>query len=172
MTRFPMMVTLGLCLCAMTDTGCGGPPPPHSESSPPWGAAAHGLTASLAADKLTFATDQPVEVRFRIKNVADKEQTVWNCGFWPNHRLEMTDAQGAEVPMTEKGKQTKAAFAPTGPRRKTIPVTLAPAAMDEQTPKLDLRQYFQIAPGTYRVRCLYHEGPVKVWSNLLTIECR
>jgi hypothetical protein len=171
MNGFPMVVTLGLCLCATADPGSGGPGS-QPERAPPWGDAAHGLAASLAADRLVFAADQPVTVRYRLKNVSDKEQTLWNCGFWPNHRLEMTDAKGKAVPLTELGKQMEAAFAPGGPRRKNLAVPLAPAAMNEKYAPIDLRQYFQFGPGVYRVRCLYHEPPVRVWSNPLSIECR
>jgi hypothetical protein len=130
------------------------------------------LATSLAAEHLKVPAGQPIEVSFRIKNLSDKERVVWNCGFWPNHRLEVTDAAGAEVPLTQSGQLMKSAFAPTGPRRKNIAVRLAPGDIDVQLPKLDLRPLFNFGPGTYHLRCLYHDGEVQVWSNPLTIECQ
>lgn len=170
MSRLQSVVIFGVCLCGVADFGCGGAPPPPSPQQ--WGEAAHGLAASLAAERLTFPAGQPVEVCYRIKNVSEKEQILWNCGFWPNHRLVMTDAAGVEVPLTEAGQLMQSAFDPTGPRRKNIPVRLAPAGIDAQLPKLDLRQLFKLESGTYRIRCLYHDGAVQVWSNSLRIECQ
>jgi hypothetical protein len=92
--------------------------------------------------------------------------------IWPNHRLEVTDAAGAEVPLTKSGQLMKSAFAPTGPRRKNIAVRLAPGDIDVPLPKLDLRSLLKFGPGTYHLRCLYHDGEIQVWSNPLTIECQ
>lgn len=145
-------------------------PQPALEVAFEWGEAAHGLAASLTASQAVFPSGQAVEVRYRIKNVSGREVTVWNSGFWPNHRLVVVDERDVEIALTEAGKEALAAFDPNGPRRKNIAVPLAPGAIDVQYASLDLRRYFQLTPGKYRARCLYHEGPVMVWSNSLAIE--
>lgn len=143
------------------------------EVSEVWGNETGGLIASLNADKTLFHPEEPILVRFQIKNISDRPQTVWHSGFWPNHRLIVKDSKGDNVPLTALGEQTRAVFGSDTLRRKNFAVTLAPGKIDTPYGPYDLRNYFQIGDSaTLRVRCLYLHGSVEVFSNELVLNVK
>ena len=136
----------------------------------PWGQPSGGLVASLSVAKAPPAKGEAVLAQYRVRNISTEQQTVWHCGFWPNHKLIVTDGQGQEVRLTGKGQTARAAFAPEGARRKNVAVNLAPQQVDAGYEPLDLRTYFILPTGAIHIRCLYQEGTYKLWSNELVAE--
>ena len=135
-----------------------------------WGQPSGGLIASLSVAGTPAARDEALLVQYRAKNISAEQQIVWHCGFWPNHKLIVTDGQGREVPLTRKGQAVRAAFAPEGARRKNVAVNLVPQQVDAGYDPLDLRTYFILPTGAIHIRCLYQEGEYKLWSNELVTE--
>jgi hypothetical protein len=135
-----------------------------------WGQPSGGLVASLSVARAPAAKGEALLVQYRAKNISAQQQTVWHCGFWPNHKVIVTDGQGREVALTGKGQAARAAFAPEGARRKNVAVNLAPQQMDSGYEPLDLRTYFILPTGAIHIRCLYQEGEYKLWSNELVTE--
>lgn len=143
---------------------------PIEPSTETWGLPACGLTSSLTTIKERAAHNEPLLLRYRVKNVSQKNRVLWQSGFWPNHRLIAKDAEGLPLPLTQRGREVRAAFAPNGSRRKTFAVSLLPGAIEDTFAIIDLREFFDVN----RVRelhicCIYHEGSVKVSSNILVI---
>jgi hypothetical protein len=66
-----------------------------------WGEEKAGLACSISTKKTTFQPGEPILVRFDLKNVSHKPQTIWHCGFWPNHRWVVRDAARAR-PETDR----------------------------------------------------------------------
>ena len=130
-----------------------------------WGQPSGGMVASLSVVR-----GEALLVQYRIKNTSTEQQTVWHCGFWPNHKLIVTDGQGKEAQLTSVGQAGRAAFAPEGARRKNVAVNLAPQQVDAGYEPLALRTYFILPTGAIHIRCLYQEGEYKLWSNELVTE--
>jgi hypothetical protein len=135
-----------------------------------WGQPAGGLVACLSLARAHTSAGEALIVEYRVKNTSSQPQTVWHCGFWPNHKLIVTDGQSKEVPLTKKGRAARAAFAPEGPRRKNVSVILSPQQVDTGYDPVDLSHYFNLQKGTIHIRCLYQEGTQKLWSNELVAE--
>src|SRR5262249_42886599 len=52
-----------------------------------FGVEVKGLRAKVTLAKAKFAVGEAIEVRYVVKNVSKEEQTIWHCGFWPNHQI-------------------------------------------------------------------------------------
>jgi hypothetical protein len=121
----------------------------------------------------SFAPHEPIRVQYKVRNDGEEARVLWAVGFWPNHRIELVDADGAPVARTAAGKRVREAFNPGGERGPEQAVELAPGGADAGYPVFDLREFFVLEePGAYRVRYLLHEAAPggwqgQLWSNTL-----
>ncbi len=117
-----------------------------------------GLRAKVALERQTFTVGQPIMTRYIVRNVSKDELIVWHSGFWPNHRIIVTDAEGADVKPTERGKEARKAFSPGGAHDKNFPMKLPPGQEDDSEGAFDLTRYYELnRPGHYAVQILYEE---------------
>lgn len=133
-----------------------------------WGQPVGGWSTALTSSRRESDAGTRVEVRLWVKNASREKREVEHCGFWPNHYLRVTDADGREVPATQRGDEARSAFMRPH-RRKCFFVTLSPGAVDSKFEAYDLREYFVLPTGTIRVDCESWLGGRRLWSNQLTL---
>ena len=130
-----------------------------------------GLCSRIWADKVNFASSEPISIHYAIQNVSDETKIVWHSGFWSNHRINVTNEESEPVSLTLLGEEKRRAFLPEGVREKNAPISLKPLAIDNAWPVINLHDYFLIdIPNIYYVQYVYQEGnlsPVK--SNILIL---
>ena len=139
-----LMICLICCSCHEVNSSTASSVPGKA-----WGRTNAGLRSRVWTDKATFGTSGPIVVHYEINNVSDKVQVVWHSGFWPNHLVRITDANGVEVPLTPAGAKLRKMFQPDGDREKNVPWRIEPGKSDSAWIALDLRDYFQMSqPGS------------------------
>jgi hypothetical protein len=132
-----------------------------------FGSEVDGLRSRITLERSAVRAGEPVRVAYVVRNVSDTERTVWHCGFWPNHRIIVRDEVGNEPPLTNLGREARAAFDPTGKRRKNFPVRLYPGTKDVSQGSYDLTTLFDLSrPGNYSVQYVYEESQAG-WSGRL-----
>ncbi|MEX0678929.1 MAG: hypothetical protein WD063_17775 [Pirellulales bacterium] len=141
---------------------------PEVQQPQQWGDPAGGLVTALTAARREFPDGTPVDVRLWVKNVSGQQKRVEHCGFWPNHYLRVTDQDGREVPTTQKGAATRAAFKKPS-RRKCFFIPLEPDKIDDAYESFDLREYFELPTGEIHVECESWLGGRPLLSNRLTM---
>src|SRR5262249_23306926 len=141
-----------------------------------YGEEVKGLRAKITLAKTKFEVGEAIPVSYVVKNVSKEEQTLWHCGFWPNHQIFVNGADGKNLPLTEFGRQCRKAFTPGGPRDKNVPVKVPAGGEDAADEKYDLTKLYDLSkPGRYTVQYFYEEKPVSGWegqlpSNIVTFE--
>ncbi len=134
----------------------GAPAPPPAGND--FGPEVKGLRARVTLPRDTFAVGEAVPVTYVVKNVSGHEQTLWHCGFWPNHQVLVRDAAGKEPPLSELGRQRRQSFAPGGERDKNVPVAVPPGGEDAAYEKYNLAALYDLSrPGRYTVQYVYEE---------------
>jgi RNA polymerase sigma factor (sigma-70 family) len=130
-------------------------PPPGADD---FGPEVKGLRAKVTLPKTKFAVGAAIPVTYTVKNVSKEEQTLFHCGFWPNHLILVRDADGKEPPLTPFGQQTRKAFEPAGERTKNVAVKVPPGGEDAAYEKYDLVKLYDLSrPGRYTVQYVYEE---------------
>jgi hypothetical protein len=144
----------------------------NAEAKRPWGKESDGFRSRIWLEAAPKGAKDAVKVHYEIRNTSKDEQVVWHSGFWPNHRIDVKDADGELAPMTERGKFMRKTYDPKGRRRKHSPRKLAPGATDSAWEAYDVRELFPMAdPGTYTIQYVYQQGPMKpVESNVLEVD--
>jgi RNA polymerase sigma factor (sigma-70 family) len=105
-----------------------------------------------------FVASDRIVVSYVVKNVSKEEQTLWHCGFWPNHQIIVKDAGGKEPPLTAFGQQCRKAFAPGGERGKNVAVKVPAGGEDAAYEQYDLTKLYDLSkPGRYTVQYVYEE---------------
>jgi RNA polymerase sigma factor (sigma-70 family) len=134
--------------------GAGAPPPREDDFGPE----VKGLRAKVTLAKGKFEVGEVVPVKYVVKNVSKEEQTLWSCGFWPNHLILVHDAAGKEPPLTEFGQQRRKAFAPDGERDKNVAVKVPAGGEAAAYEQYDLTKLYDLSkPGGYTVQYVYEE---------------
>jgi hypothetical protein len=118
------------------------------------------------------AAGKPIVLRLEVQNAGSKDVLLRHAGFWPNHRLIVRDASGAEPARLAKGKAAAAAFSPRGPRDKNVDWPLAPGKIDASEGAYDLGELFDLSKGgAYSVQVEYEEDIAFATNRLaFTIE--
>lgn len=126
------------------------------------------LTISLA--RPAFRVGEPIELRWRLTNRSASPITVWSCGFWPNHRLRVATAVGADVPLTKLGRERRDDFGRPS-RKKNVPIVLQPGEQASGAIVPGLEALRELVPGRYTVEIEYDDPsgptPLKLRSNRL-----
>ena len=151
-------LVLSLCL-----GGAPGAPaaPPMSTECPPlrdntWGPVVQGLRASLSVLPKPPPSERQLRIRFVVHNLGPAPARIVNAGFWPNHRIDLTHADGTPVARTKLGRDALQAFS-SGAQRKAVVRPIAPGAclIEEH----DIAPLFELRPGSkYRLRVSYEEA--------------
>jgi hypothetical protein len=109
----------------------------------------------------------PVRISYEVENTSGVPVKLWHAGFWPNHRIVVTDPSGAAPPLTPQGKAGFDAFSPRGPRDKNVEWIIPPQKVDKSEGDYDLTDLADLsAPGRYTVRIDYEED-IAFSSNTL-----
>jgi hypothetical protein len=118
---------------------------------------------------------KPVRLTTEIRNGTDREVTVWQSGFWPNHRVVVTDEADQEPPLTAFGKTCRAAFDPNGDRDKNSPHIVRPGE-SWTGPGCDLNALYDFKPGIYHVFIVYEDQqkptPLKLTSDVVAFQLK
>lgn len=132
-----------------------------------------------------FTEGETVPISFRITNHTSEPVVIWWSGFWPNHRVDVRNAEGQSAPLTAAGKLRSQAFSPDGARRgKNVPMELKPGeswprertdpAKPGEQDAIRLDELFELGPGAFTVQVTYHDQqpptPLKVVSPRQTFE--
>jgi hypothetical protein len=121
-----------------------------------------------------FHAGEPIKLSLHFTNLSDQPVTIWQSGFWPNHRVLLTDEEGREPPLTNEGRERLAAFSPEGERSKNVPRVLQAGRSMVEMRSLDLTELYEVKKGRYRVRVTYHDlqgpTPLRLISNTLAFE--
>jgi len=138
-----------------------------------FGPRVNGLRSMITLAKVKFSVGEPIDVKYVVKNVSSSEQTIWHSGFWPNHMIIVKMTNGKEPPLTDFGREGRAAFAPRGARTKNFALTLSPDAEDATQGAFDLTRIFDLSdPGLYTLQYVYEERQGgwegRLPSNVLT----
>lgn len=135
-----------------------GTDPAANAAATTWGAEVKGLQAQVTLDKKRFTVGEPIVVDYKVKNISNVELTIWHSGFWPNHLLLVRDFAGKEPTLTAAGRAGRRAFSPGGQRDKNVSRQLKPGEVDDTEGRYDLTALYDLlAPGRYRVQCVYEE---------------
>lgn len=110
-------------------------------------------------------------VHITIKNISDHTITIWNKGFWTNHRGILTTALNEEVPMTAEGMQRKNAFNGGVENQKGIEIILKKGEVyDAYTPVNICNLYRVEKTGTYYFQIAFKdEDTDEIVSNKLAV---
>jgi hypothetical protein len=129
----------------------------HSQADE-YGAEVAGLRAKVSLVRTRFAVGEAIIPTFSIKNVSKSQLTIWQPGFWFNHLVIVKDANEKEVPLTELGEATRRAFSPSGPRRKYLPIDLAPGGENTVEVPQDITLLYDLSKsGYYTIQIIYEE---------------
>jgi len=104
-----------------------------------------------------YQVGRPILVTCEIRNRSDKPVTIWLSGFWANHRVTVTRADGREPELTAEGRARRQAFNPDGGRDKNAPKTLQPGGAWRDDTRPDLAALYLLTPGHYRVIISYED---------------
>ena len=140
----------------------------------PWGVQNNGLVSRIYAKKLHFQMNEPIPIYYEIKNVSNETQVIWHSGFWPNHRIIVTNSSGELVSPTNEGRIKLDALSPRGSRRKNVPFDLEKGETDSAWSPYDItKHYVMDLPGPYYIQYTYenyHKGwKGKLKSNILRV---
>ena len=135
----------------------------------------YALDVSLP--RKVFQQGEPIELTAVFKNLSGRAVTIWSSGFWPNHKLVVTDDQGIEAEFTTVGRRCRLAFDPQGrKRRKNVPRVVEPGASLEVCSGIDLSKLYRLPPGRYKVQLTYDDRqpptPIMVESGFVTFDAR
>jgi hypothetical protein len=134
----------------------------------------YALTVSLP--KKTFHEGQPIELSLEFKNKRSDSVTIWNSGFWPNHRIDVRGPGEKAPEMTKEGKVRHDAFSPAGPRDKNVPKVLKRGEIYKYGQSVDLANLYRLTPGRYSVKVTYDDRqpptPLRVNSPTISFEVK
>jgi len=154
---------------------------PVATAGVPWGEAgrqvAENTPVSLRSRVRLAAhpddTEPAVEVGatllllYEMQNDGASPISIWHAGFWPNHRILVSNAKGEAAPLTPFGKTAMESFDPRGVRDKNVEWPLEAGAIDASEGAYDLNKLYELpVPGRYTVRVDYEEEML-VRSNTL-----
>lgn len=151
------------------------PAPRAKRAANDLGPEVRGLRARVTLPQQQFATGQPVEARYVVKNVSKVEQVLWHSGFWSNHLILVRDGAGKEPPLTAQGQLRRKAFSPGGDRKKNVYWPLPPGREDTTAGTYDLATLYDLSrSGRYTVQYVYEEKQGgwegRLPSNVVTFE--
>src|SRR5262249_50222812 len=89
-----------------------------------------GLRAKITLAANKFLIGDPIQMEYAVKNVSGWEQVIWHSGFWANHQILVTDADGKEAPLTWMGQKRRESFSPGGERSKNAPFAIPAGGQD------------------------------------------
>lgn len=168
------LVHLAVCCCGVTaGRAPGAPPIPGAGRTEPPTDPGVVYTASLPRE--VFRPDEAIPLTLKIENRSPHPVTIWFSGFWPNHRVVVSDDRGKEPPLTSDGKARRDAFAPDGGSRdKNSPHVLGAGKTHQELSDLNVASLYRLGPGRYRVQATYHDlqgpTPLRVTSNAVSFE--
>ncbi|WP_435010963.1 hypothetical protein P12x_002253 [Tundrisphaera lichenicola] len=131
---------------------------------------------AITLPQATFDRGERICPRLVLTNGSSEPVTIWVSTFASNHRIELFDSGGNEVPLTELGEQARDRFAPRGGRDKNYRVVIPAGGCHEEGTPPDLSQLYRLGSGRFQVKITYHDEqgptPMKVASNSLAFEVR
>ncbi len=149
------------------------------ESDSGYGQPSKGMASLITLEAGTFELGSPIPLYYKKRNISDAPITIWNSGFWPNHRIRVCDSIGRLIKLTDFGRVRYEAFDPGGERSKNYPSTIAPGTIDDSASPQDLAKLYEVTErGTYSVQVVYEEyqgdWEGQLWSNVIvfTIEAK
>lgn len=137
----------------------------------------HGCRLVLNIPGASFKPGEPIPLDLEFVNASRGEITIWECGFWGNHLVEVVDEHGNRAPLTAMGERRRKFFSPDGGRDKNVRVSLRPGERYAcGTAGADLGLMFRMKPGRYRARLIYDEqhepGVLRCVSNWVDFRIR
>ena len=121
--------------------------------------------------KRSFHLGESIVPSLTFQNLAKTDVTIWNSGFWRNHKLVLSNNDGKEPSLTEAGQAARTAFLPAGGRDKNMPVVVVAKSTRNLAYKIDIAKYYRFPKGNYELRILYHDeqepNPMKLESNVV-----
>jgi hypothetical protein len=105
-----------------------------------------GFQFSAVLEQKQVEIDQPVNLKFSIKNVAKESRFILESNPETDYRLEVKDERGNSMPLTEYGKQILS----TAEEVRLVIVKMKPGEEIEDTIQVN-RIVKMIAPGTYYI---------------------
>ena len=111
----------------------------------------------LHMDKTEFRPGEPIPVACEMKNTGDEPVKIWSCGFWPNHRVVVTDDQGREPDLTPYGvacRERNTLHSATRDRNRPLVLGLGKSYKNHP---IDLAKLYDLGPGKYLVTVMYDE---------------
>lgn len=160
-------IAIVVCLSLVGHAGRGGEP---KEPDRPWGDPSGGFRSRIWVERHPECPDAPAVIRYEIQNVGGQPATIWLCGFWPNHRVDVVMLDGEEVELTPLGEERREAFAPLGGRDKSAPRVLAPDEVYSAFEPIDVGRLIVLPRRGFRATVVYQEGEMTpVASNALEV---
>ena len=133
----------------------------------PFGEPVSGLALWIRVERDTFGFDSPLLVYPAFINLSQRPIVLWQCSFWPNTRVEATDASGRPVNPTACGVAKRELFCPGGERQKNLRVELGPGHTYAGDP-VDIRTLFDFKPNAdYVLQLVYEENLPEGWRGRL-----
>lgn len=130
-----------------------------------WGEPVEGVATALTVSSLQLRVGEPLLVRLWIRNDSPASLEIEHDGFWPSHRLLMTDRSGRSAERTPRGQQATDAFLRPH-KRKHFTHVLEPGAVHDGFEPINLQDHFRIMTGeSYTVVCESQIGAGRIWSN-------
>jgi len=132
-----------------------------------WGMPVNGMSANITMDKKSFTLQEPLTVRFRLRNMGGDPVQVITGDFWTNHHITLQKQDGAPVNVTSPGMSRLEAFAPQAAPPAPQTYELAGQTIGAFSEAIDIREIFIIdQPGAYRMQMLFQASPGG-WQGLL-----
>ena len=157
--------------CLLRCDGAGAKPRRTVPDTPPIRSFACALVPHM--EEARFRPGEPIVVVCEMKNTGSCPFTIWQCNFWPNHRVVVTDDRGRESELTPYGVECRERNTRySGVRDRNRPVALQPGGSIKTAPPCDLARLYDLGPGSYRLVVTYDDPPLTISSEPLafTIE--
>ena len=137
-------------------------------------APASKVVLTARTDKKRYASDEAVLLSVDVKNDDAGPVTIWVRGIWPNHRISVRDEDGHEAELTRDGASIMRAFEDRMKGAgKNFPVVIVPGQSYKTINEVDLRKYFKLRKGRYKITVRYTEEqrptPRDIESNSMSI---
>jgi hypothetical protein len=108
--------------------------------------------------KTAYKREEKITPEIEYENQTNRDLTIWSSGFWPNHKIIVEDEAGHSPPLSARGKQCRAAFAPAGGRDKNAPIVIKPGEKRRAGAEVDVASLYELEAGKqYTMKIVYDD---------------
>lgn len=116
----------------------------------------HKLVMIAKTDKKIYSEDNAILLSAEFKNNETDPVTIWCRGIWPNHRISVQNEKGQDADLTQEGVMVKGTYDDRkNGSDKSFPVVINSGRTYWSVNDIDLRKYFKLPKGRYKIKVRY-----------------